>query len=207
MTLSWKWGLEGSPSVSPPRCQKKYAITLSAISVTVTTGKRMVGMLSLSGNTLRGVLPRGGERTRARLRLGHVLVGVVARPHERPGGDVIEAERVGGVLERLELVGMPEAHDGQVALRRAQVLPHREDLDALLAQRAERLDHLVVALAEPDHQARLGDDLLAAHLLGVAQDAQRALPARAAARDGIQPRDRLDVVVEDVGALGDHLRE
>src|SRR3954468_4718218 len=207
MTLSWKWGLEGSPSVSPPRCQKKYAITLSAISVTVTTGKRMVGMLSLSGNTLRGVLPRGGERAPARLRLRDVLVGVVARPHERPGGDVVEAERVGGVLEGLELVGVPEAHDGQVALGRPQVLADGEDLHALLAEGAERLDHLVVGLAEAHHQAGLRHDLVAAHLLRVAQHAQGALPARAAARDRVEPRDRLDVVVEDVGALGDHLRE
>ena len=32
--------------------------------------------------------------------LGHVLVGVVARPHERAGRHVVEAERVGGALER-----------------------------------------------------------------------------------------------------------
>src|SRR3954462_4122273 len=55
--FSLKCGELGSPSDSPPRCQKKYAITLSAISVTVTTGKRMVGMLSFSGNTLRGYYP------------------------------------------------------------------------------------------------------------------------------------------------------
>src|SRR4051812_13025441 len=136
-----------------------------------------------------------------------MLVGVVARADERPGGDVLEAEVVGGPLERLELVGVPVAHDRQVALGGAQVLADGEHLHALLAQVAERLDHLVVRLAEPDHQAGLGRDLVAAHLLGVAQDAQRALPARPAAGDRVQPRHDLDVVVEDVGALGDDLRE
>ena len=51
------------------------------------------------------------------------------------------------------------------------------------------------------------DDLVAAHLLGVAQHAAGALERRAPAGDGIQPRHDLDVVVEDVGALGDDLRE
>ena len=110
-------------------------------------------------------------------------------------------------LERLELVRVPVAHDRQVALGRAQVLADGEHLDALLAQLAERVDHLVVGLAEPDHQAGLRRHLVAAHRLGVGQHAQRALPARPAAGDRVQPRHDLDVVVEDVGALGDHLRQ
>ena len=64
-----------------------------------------------------------------------------------------------------------------------------------------------MGLAEPDHQAGLGRDLALAHLARVAQDAQRALPARAPARHRVQPRRDLDVVVEHVGPLGDHLRE
>ena len=48
-------------------------------------------------------------------------------------------------LERLELVGVPVAHDRQVALGRAQVLADGEDLHAVLAQHRERLDHLVDA--------------------------------------------------------------
>ena len=120
---------------------------------------------------------------------------------------MLEAERVGGGLERGELLRLPVAHDRQVALGRPQVLADGEHLHALLAQLAEGVDHLLVRLAEADHQAGLGRDLAFTHLQRVAQDAQRALPARAAAGDRVQPRRDLDVVVEDVRALGDHLRQ
>ena len=92
---------------------------------------------------------------------------------------------VRGRLERLELVGVPVADDRQVALGRAQVLADGEDLDALLAQLAERVDHLLVGLAEADHQAGLRRDLVAAHRLGVVQHAQASAPsASRAARPG-----------------------
>jgi hypothetical protein len=65
---------------------------------------------------------------------------------------VVEAQRVPGLLERLELVGMPVAHDGQVTLGRAQVLADRDDLDLALAQPAEGVDHLVERLPEADHE-------------------------------------------------------
>src|SRR3954447_18177549 len=148
-----------------------------------------------------------GELTAARLALRSMLVGVVARAHERPGGDVIEPQRVRRALERGELVGVPVAHDGQVLLRRTQVLPDGEDLDTVLAQDPERLDELVVRLAQADHQARLRRDRVPAHLLRVAQHATRAQERRAATCHGIQARDDLDVVVEDVRALGDDLRQ
>src|SRR4051812_13191788 len=76
------------------------------------------------------------------LRPRDVLVGVVARAHERPGGDVLEAQRVGRLLQRRELVGMPVAHDRQMAFGGAQVLPDGEDLHAVGAQGAEGVDHL-----------------------------------------------------------------
>ena len=84
-----------------------------------------------------------------------VLVRVVARAHERAGRDVLEAEPYGGLLERRELLGLPVADDRQVALGGAQVLADGEDRDARLAQVPERLDHLVMGLAEADHQAGL----------------------------------------------------
>ena len=102
------------------------------------TGTRSVGMLSRSGNTGGG--PGGQAAAASGPDAGLVvldrLVGVVAGAHERPGRDVGEAQRVGRLLERLELVGMPVAHDGQVALAGAQVLADGEDVDARLAQRA-----------------------------------------------------------------------
>src|ERR1039458_330422 len=45
----------------------------------------------------------------------------------------------------------------------------------------------------------------ATHLLCVAEDPSRALPSGAAPRYRVQPRDDLDVVVEDIRPLGDHL--
>src|SRR6201995_3916001 len=90
-----------------------------------------------------------GERADALARLWHVLVGVVGGAHEWPGGNVVEAELVGSRFERGELVGVPVAHDRQVALGGAQVLPDGEHADTLLAQRGERLDELVVCLARP----------------------------------------------------------
>src|SRR3954469_2177535 len=158
-------------------------------------------------STARERSGEGGERPRARLALGHVLVGVVARPHERAGGDVLEAERVRGALQGGELVRVPVAHDREVLLGRAEVLADGEDLHAVLAEDAERLDELVVRLAEPDQQAGLRRHLVAAHLLRVAWDAARAQELRPAARERVEARDDLDVVVEDVGPLGDHLRE
>src|SRR4051812_41270115 len=89
-------------------CRKRYTKQFTAIRIAVTIGNRSVGMLSLSGNTSAG---SAGQRPDARRVLGDVLVSVVGAAHERPGSDVIEAEGVRGVLERLELVRMPVAHD------------------------------------------------------------------------------------------------
>src|SRR5215218_6966698 len=139
-------------SVPPPRSCRKNTRTFAAMSAIVTYGVRRVGMLSFRGNTRRR-LRGGGERTYAGAILGDVLVGVVAGPHERPGGDVVEAERVRGVLERLELVRVPVAHDGQVALGRAEVLADGEDLDVVGTQVLEGGDDLIVRLAEPHHEA------------------------------------------------------
>jgi hypothetical protein len=96
---------------------------------------------------------------------------IQAGAHQRPGGDVVEAELVGGILQRGELVGVPVAHDGQMTLGGAQVLTYGEHADAVLAQRGECIDELVVGLAEPDHQPGLGDDVAFAHLAGEAQHA------------------------------------
>jgi hypothetical protein len=94
-----------------------------------------------------------------------------------------------------------------VALARAQVLADGEDLDVVLAEDPERLHHLLERLPEADHEAALGHDVVAAHVLRVAQHARGAQELRAAAGDGVEAGHDLDVVVEDVGALGDDRRE
>ncbi len=88
-----------------------------------------------------------------------------------------------------------------------QVLADRQHLHMVLAQHAEGLDHLLVGLAESDHQAGLRRHLIAPELLRVAQHPGRAEEDGAAPRDRVEPRNDLDVVVEDVGARFDHTRE
>src|SRR4029077_7380071 len=61
------------------------------------------------------------------------------------------------------------------------------------------------SLAESDHQAGLGHDLAFAELAGAAQNTARTLALPGDPRDRGQARNELDVVVEDVGALGDDL--
>src|SRR5207248_4283186 len=57
------------------------------------------------------------HRSDPRRVLSHVLVGVVARAHQRSGGHVLEAQLVRSPLELLELVRVPVADDRQVVLR------------------------------------------------------------------------------------------
>ena len=119
-----------------------------------------------------------------------------------------EAERVGRLLERRELVRVPVADDRQMLLRGAQVLADRQHLHAVLAQHREGLDHLLVTLAEPDHQPRLRRHprrRRAAWRSRVPRTERRNSDPRRASR--IEPRDDLDVVVEDVWPGGDHARE
>src|SRR5436853_4639900 len=95
--------------------------------------------------------------------LGQVLVGVVAGADQGAGGDGLEAEVVGGLLEGFELVRVPVADYRQVVLGRAQVLADGEDLDLVLAEEAEGLDHLLEGLAEAD-QDRKSTRLNSSHL-------------------------------------------
>src|SRR5215212_102278 len=95
---------------------------------------------------------RSADQLLGALALRQVLVGVVAGADQGAGGDRLETEVVGGPLEIGELVGVPVADDGKVVLGRAQVLADGEDLDVVLAEEAEGLDHLLEGLAEADHQ-------------------------------------------------------
>ena len=104
------------------------------------------------------------------------LAGLVAAADEGPAGDVEEAHVEGAAAPGLELGGRDVALDLEVALRRAHVLAEGDDVDAGAAQLAQRVAHLGLLLAEPQHQARLGHDALGApHRLHVLEHAQ-ALP-------------------------------
>src|SRR5581483_10636500 len=159
------------------------------INASVTSGNRSAATLSLSGITGSGLNQldesRGRYGSSPRALDGHMLVGVVAGAHERSSRHVLEAELVSGLLELLELVRMPVAHDRQVILGGAQVLTERQHLDVMRAEGPQRVDHLLEAFAQPDHQARLRDHLVSAQLLGVAQHAAGALKPRSSARKRI----------------------
>ena len=73
---------------------------------------------------------------------------MVTAANQRTGRDRLEADLVGGLLEGLEFLGMPVADHRQVIYGRPKVLADREDLDPVLPQDAEGLDHLVELLAE-----------------------------------------------------------
>jgi hypothetical protein len=94
-----------------------------------------------------------------------------------------------------------------VALGRAQVLPDGEDLDALLAQLPERLDDLSCVSPRPTISPDLvttSSPPISLALRRTRSERSQREPRRA---DRIQARHDLDVVVEDVGALGDHARQ
>ena len=121
------------------------------------------------------------ERADAGAVLLDVLVGVVRERTSGPAATCSKPSVVRRLLERGELLRRPVADDRQVALGRAQVLADGEDLDAGLAHLAERVDELVVRLAEADHQAGLGRDLALAHL-------ERVARAPAASASSVEPR-------------------
>ena len=144
---------------------------------------------------------RGAAAQVAQLGAGDLVAGVVAGADERPGLDVLEAERQRLGLHLGELVGVVVALERQVLDRRPQVLADREDVAVDRAQRLERLGQLVAGLAQADHQAALGVDLVAVLRgvdLGPLEDAQRPVPAGALADRLLEPPHGLEVVVEDV---------
>ena len=59
---------------------------------------------------------------------------------------------------RVKLPGRDVFHDGQMFRRRAQILSHREDLAADLAQIVHRLEQFRLRFAKAEHDAALGHD-------------------------------------------------
>src|SRR5438105_13288625 len=141
------------------------------------------------------------ERDRAAAGLGGValLVGAVARTDERPGEDRAEPHRLALLAEPAELVGVHPAVDRRVLGARLEVLADRDDVDAICAQVAQRLEDLVVRLAETDDDARLRQDGVVGYLLRTAAQPQRTVVARLrAAPSAVQPAHRLAVRVADL---------
>src|SRR3954447_143172 len=107
-----------------------------------------------------------------------LLVGAVARADERAGEDRAEAERLALLAEPAELVGMHPAVDPRVLRARLQVLADGDDVDAVRAQVAHRLDDLVVRLAEPDDDSGLRQHRVVGDLLRALEQPERLVIAR-----------------------------
>src|SRR6266516_2375579 len=84
-------------------------------------------------------------RDRAAACFGRVplLVGAVARADERSREDRAESERLALLAEPTELVRMHPAVDPGVLCARLQVLADRDNVDAMFAEVADRLDVVV----------------------------------------------------------------
>src|SRR5262245_25116901 len=131
-----------------------------------------------------------------------LLVGAVRAPHQRAGEDGAEAEGFALLAEPAELVRVHPAVDRRVLRTRLEVLPDRDDIDAVLPQVAHRLHDLVVRLAEADDDPGLRQHRVVGELLRPLEQPERLVVARLrAAHPGVQPPHGLDVVVEDVGPL------
>src|SRR5204862_1103912 len=142
------------------------------------------------------------------LRAPQLLPGVIARAHQRAGLDVTVPHLEPQAPQLGELRGRVVAGDGAVLRGRTQVLADGEDVDptTLRAQVAHGAEQLVPLLAETAHDPRLGEQL-GVQLLGATQQLERPRVAAAGPRQAVQPLDRLEVVVQDVGARGDHALE
>src|SRR6266545_5754694 len=87
-----------------------------------------------------------------------------------------------------------------------QVLADRDDVDACRAQVAQRREELIPVFSQPADNPGLGEQL-GIHVLGTVEQLERPLVAATGPRDAIEPRDRFEVVIEDVGPGSDDAAE
>src|SRR3954447_3115763 len=107
-----------------------------------------------------------------------LLVRPVGAADERAREDGAEAERLALLPEPAELVRVHPAVDRRVLRGRLEVLPDRDDVDAVLAEVAHRLDDLLVRLAEADDDSALGQDGVIRELLRPAEQPERLVVRR-----------------------------
>jgi hypothetical protein len=112
--------------------------------------------------------------TSAQRRAGDGSAGVIRAARKRARNDLTEALGETEVAQARELLGSDELDDGQMTLRRLEILPHGEDVDAGRARVVHRLLDFGVGLTEAEHQRRFGVANFAA-LLGVREDRERLL--------------------------------
>ena len=135
------------------------------------------------------------ERSRVDLRLGRVvpehgfdekLPSLVRASHQRPTGHVPEPDHLLAVhLPLVKLLRSDVLHDVEVRRRGAEVLPQREDVHAGFFTVPHRRGNLIIRLAQPEHDARLGDQAFRPRRFGVPQDVQRLLVPSARVPDAL----------------------
>src|ERR1043165_7576976 len=201
-------GVQIGPSETAwqPPSRIKVAANVMSLIKPPSTPTRARAKLGRSPFDDRRVSAPSGENVRQALGL---MVGVIAGAHQRAALNDAEAAAQALGLELVELLGGHPAVDGQAVARGLEVLADGEDgapsPTALRARRLLNLFHqgqdFIVALADADHDAGLGDASL---LLDAAEELQRAVELGAGADGGVHAADGLEVVVDDVGAGVDH---
>ena len=104
----------------------------------------------------------------------------------------------GDPAQLVELGRGQVAHDREVARRRLEVLAERQEVAADRPEVGQGLEDLLGRLAQAEHQAALGPGL-GARPLGVLEDREADAVLALAADVLLEPGDRLEVVVEDLG--------
>src|ERR1022692_2807759 len=84
------------------------------------------------------------------------MASQVTGPHQRSGLDMAETEAQSLFPQIGKLFGLIEAGNRQMILRRAQILPYREYVDAARAKIAEDFDQFFRRLSQANHYAALG---------------------------------------------------
>src|ERR1044071_1943741 len=104
-------------------------------------------------------------------------------------------------LESGENLWLDVALDREVVRRGLQALPYGEHVDAVRAQIAHHPQDLIVVLAEPDHQPRLGRHRRVT-LLERLQKLKRLRVVASRSGFAVEPGHGLQVVVQHVGRGG-----
>src|SRR5262245_60107402 len=139
---------------------RRYSTALSSgaccaaapsLSITVKTS------VSIALVLLGGISGPGTVRLQSRVpsavqrALDECLGGAVAAAHQRTGGDEAKPELDPPRAQAIEDLGRMVFDHGMVARRRLQILPERDDVNLDRAQLARRRHHVVLALAQPQH--------------------------------------------------------
>ena len=105
-------------------------------------------------------------------------------------------------LHEGELVGSVVAGDGEMILRRAEVLADGENVDADAGQIAVDGEELVHFFAETDHDSRFCNSV-GIDFFGELEEAESALVTGSGADDAVEAWNRFGIVVQDFRARFD----